>query len=54
MIVKILYFLVAEKFMENRHFQIDNKKIYKKNHKIFLSSSESIRSLFVGKIDKYE
>lgn len=35
-------------------FQIDNKKIYKKNHKIFLSSSESIRALFVGKIDKYE
>ena len=36
------------------NFQIDNKKIYKKNHKIFLSSSESIRALFVGKIDKYE
>ena len=35
-------------------FQIDNKKIYKKNHKIFLSSSESIGALFVGKIDKYE
>ena len=36
------------------NFQIDNKKIYKKNHKIFLSSSESIGALFVGKIDKYE